>query len=68
MTVFCGWWLKFGFFDRIEAERRKTDLGSPEGERSESIDGINKIAGSQRGRVTVCGSALSLRFCNAPVP
>ena len=55
------------FFDRIEAERRKTDLGSPEGERSESIDGFNKIAGSQRGRMPVCGGAVAFRFCNAPL-
>jgi hypothetical protein len=45
LTVFCGSWLKFDFFDRIEAERRKTALGSPWGERSESIDGINNMAG-----------------------
>jgi hypothetical protein len=53
LTVSCGSWLKFGFFDRIEAELRKTDLGSPEGERSESIDGINKIDGLSRGRMPV---------------
>jgi hypothetical protein len=54
VTVLCVSWLKAGFFDRIEAERRKTDLGSPEGERSESIDRINKNEGSPRGGMLVC--------------
>jgi hypothetical protein len=31
------------FLDRIGAQRRKTASGSPKGERSESIDKINKI-------------------------
>ena len=53
LIVFCGSWLKFDFFERIEAERRKTALGSPEGERSESIDGNNKMAGFPRGRMPV---------------
>jgi hypothetical protein len=29
VAVFCDSWLKVGFFDRIEAERRKTALSSP---------------------------------------
>ena len=31
--------------DRIEAKRRKTALGSPEGEQSESINKISRIGG-----------------------
>ena len=40
------------FLDRIGAQRRKTASGSPKGERSESIDKINKIqlSDSHQGR------------------
>jgi len=35
--------VKLYYLDRIEAQRRKTAAGSPKGERSESINKINKI-------------------------
>jgi hypothetical protein len=68
VAVSCGSWLKFSFFDRIEAERRKTDLGSPEGERSESVDGISKMAGSLWRRMTACCCALVFQRCNTRPP
>jgi hypothetical protein len=68
VAVSCGSWLKFSFFDRIEAERRKTDFGSPEGERSELIDGINKMAGSLWRRMTACCCALVFQRYNTRPP
>jgi hypothetical protein len=67
VAVSCGSWLKFSFFDRIEAERRKTDLGSPEGERSESIDKIKRMGENQRkGTHADCSSVALWPFAANP--